>query len=286
MLLVEFFHEVYKPLRLLGRSARTETLYLYSIRLYSETLGRPATLEDLSDILVAKHLQRLIDQKRSPHGVNKERAQLCAIWNFAAKKRLVDEFPSVPTIDAPENPPIAWSQKQLNDLFQSCKQENGQISGIPASDWWYTKHCVLWDTGERIGATMQIKWDDLSEGWLTVKAEYRKRKKRTVQTKLHEATLDSLQELPRVSDLIFPWSFSETYLYRVYNRILKRAGLPTDSRSKFHRMRKSVASHFHAAGGDATMALGHSSNAITRKCYLDVRIAGQVNPSDLLFRAG
>lgn len=281
-----FFDEQYRPLRLLGKSERTVILYEYSIRLFGQTLGRPPTLADLNDLTVAKHLQKLLDQDRSPHGVNKERSQLLAIWRFAAQKRKVEEYPAVPTIIAPEVIPEAWTRDQLASLFRSCRRESGDLCDIPAGDWWFAIHCVLWDTGERIGALLQVRWEDLSDDWLTVQAKYRKGKRSANRIRLHERTIESFATFPRKHGLIFDWPYSHTYLYRIYNRILERAELPTNKNSKFHRMRRSVASHLHAAGGDATAALKHSSDAITRRSYLDPRIAGITQPKDILFRAG
>jgi hypothetical protein len=39
-------------------------------------------------------------------------------------------------------------------------------------------------------------------------------------------------------------------------------------------MRRSFASHLHAAGGDATKALHHSTRSVTINHYIDPRIAG------------
>lgn len=284
MTLHQFFRDVYKPLRLLGKSQRTVTLYEYSIRLYSRTLGRDATLDDFNDIAISKHLQVLIDEGRSPHGVNKERSQLVAMWNFAAKKRMVEEFPTVPILLAPVETPQAWTRDQLSALFDCCKKQRGKICGLDTAAWWFAIHCVLWDSGERIGAILKVRWSDLEIDWLKIRASYRKGKRRDQIVRLHEKTVEALDPLRRDDGLIFPWDKSETYLYRVYNRILKQAGLPTDKCSKFHRMRKSFASHLHAIGGDATAGCGHSSDAVTRKSYLDPRIAAKEQPCDLLFR--
>jgi hypothetical protein len=46
-------------------------------------------------------------------------------------------------------------------------------------------------------------------------------------------------------------------------------------------MRKSTASHFTAAGGNATELLDHSSVRVTKK-YLDKRIVGEQSAADLL----
>jgi integrase len=62
------------------------------------------------------------------------------------------------------------------------------------------------------------------------------------------------------------------------NKILERAGLPKDRRCKFHKIRKTTASYYEAAGGSAQRLLDHSSPAVTRK-YLDPRIVTQGVPA-------
>lgn len=83
---------------------------------------------------------------------------------------------------------------------------------------------------------------------------------------------------------IFPWPYTPNYLWNRFDGLLQRAGLPHDARSKFHRIRRSVASYFEAAGGDATNLLGHSDRKVTRKHYLDRRIVQEKQASDVLFR--
>lgn len=98
---------------------------------------------------------------------------------------------------------------------------------------------------------------------------------------------DSIESLRAISrprrSLLFPWPYNPTYIYDHYKKLLEAAGLPTDRKSKFHRMRKSTASHFEAAGGNATKLLDHTSRRVTEN-YLDPRITGGQNTSDLLFK--
>jgi integrase len=63
------------------------------------------------------------------------------------------------------------------------------------------------------------------------------------------------------------------------------AGLPDTREYKFHVLRKSVASHYEAAGGNATDLLKHSSRKVTLT-YLDPRVVRPAAPVDLLFRPG
>ena len=82
---------------------------------------------------------------------------------------------------------------------------------------------------------------------------------------------------------IFPWPFCPTHIYYHYKRILRRAGLPTDRDCHFHRIRKSVASWYEAAGGNVTELLDHSARRVTR-AYLDPRIVTHQQAADVLFR--
>lgn len=80
---------------------------------------------------------------------------------------------------------------------------------------------------------------------------------------------------------MFPWDKSYTYLWGRMGVICKRAGLSDNRRSKFHRIRKTTASYYQAAGGSAQALLDHSSPAVTRR-YLDPRIVAPQSASELL----
>jgi integrase len=75
------------------------------------------------------------------------------------------------------------------------------------------------------------------------------------------------------------------YLWHKFGQVLARAGLPTDAKSKFHRIRRTVASYYEAAGGNATELLGHSSRKVTT-AYLDKRVVQAPQAIDRLWRLG
>jgi integrase len=294
MNLPQFFEEVYRPLKLRNRSANTIRLYRFSIRCFGQTLGREARLEDLTDDTVSAHLARLVADKRSPYTVNKERSQLLALWNYAARKGFVSVWPDVEPEIAPKRVPVAWVESELHRLVDSCRLETGLLAGVPADIWWVALHQVCWDTGERIGAVRQLTWGCLNaEGWLIVRAEFRKGKREDKRFLLGRDTMDTLsrlasycagypiQQQPELP--IFPWPYSQTYLYHRYRRILQRAGLPCDRTAKFHRLRRTAASYFELGGGNATDLLGHTSREVTKR-YIDPRIVPQQQPCEVLFR--
>jgi integrase len=287
--LADFFHTVYQPMRLGGRSERTIALYLTTLRAFGRFLGRQPLLSDLNDLAVAQYLASGRKRKLSPHTVDKERDQLCALWRFACDRNMVKDRPNVQKEIVPKRLPQAWLDHELRALFKAIDELPGWLEGVRACHWWRALHLVIWDSGERISAVMDLRWEhvDLKGGWLRVPAELRKGKGADKVFKLHEETVKALRTIQSPErEALFPWPFGRTYLWQKYEPILKAAGLPTSGQFKFHRLRRSVASFFEAAGGDATELLGHSARSVTRKHYLDERIVKPKQASDLLFRPG
>ena len=66
--------------------------------------------------------------------------------------------------------------------------------------------------------------------------------------------------------------------------ILRVSGLPFDRKHMLHCMRRSTASFYEAAGGNATDLLDHSSRDITKKFYLDTRVLPMTGPAMMEFR--
>jgi integrase len=284
MTLSEFFESYYRPVRLPFAAANTLRLYRHTVAAFSEYLTRDASLQDLDDVTVGKYLATLSARGLSPYTVAKERSQLLALWNLAARRRLTDRFPEVKAPTLPQRTPVAWTIAELERLLGACARERGDYCGIPAGTWWTSLHRVAWDSGERIAALMLVTWTNLRGDWLRIPAESRKGKRADHVVRLSPATLASLQQIrqPR-RDLIFPWPYSPSYLWHVYGLILSAAHLPRDAKHKFHCLRRSVASHLKAAGGDPTIALGHADPRTTAK-YLDPRIVSPAQPCDLLPR--
>ena len=118
------------------------------------------------------------------------------------------------------------------------------IGSVPACDWWLALISTLYDSGERIGAVMQTASSDLdSSGYLTVRGEHRKGSKRDKKFRLQPITLERIQAIQRPGyKRLFPWPYCYMYLFSLYGKVLESAGLPNNRRSKFHKLRRTVAS--------------------------------------------
>ena len=267
------------------RADRTQLQYHFAITNLGDFVGHDPTTDDLSDDNVAGMMGLLLRHGLSATTVNERRGRINALWTWCAKRGIVKTFPTVQPIPEPERTPIAWNRDELAVILRECDVEGGRIAGIPARLWWSSLHLAMWDSSERIGALLAVKWSMLHDDFLIIPAEVRKGGRRDRAYQLHANTLAmlSLITVPH-RELVWPWDRSYQRLWGRYKLILKRAGLPADRNSMFHRMRRSVASHYEAAGGNATELLGHSDRRTTIAGYLDPTIVPQAQAIDRLFR--
>jgi integrase len=284
------YSEKYLPRNLRIQSPSTRKHYRITLDQFEEHLGRRAELADLADETIQGFAKWMLEEKElSPATINQRLGYLAALWRWCAKNNLVVLWPSFNLLSEPEEIPRAWNERQLSVLMLILSQIQGDIAGIPASAWWTNLHQFLWESGERIGAVLQITWEMVDRHACTVDvpAKIRKGKAKGMLYRLSPELMASLRKMKRPGhDELFPWPHCEATLYNRYDRILQRAGLPHDRKSKFHRMRKSFASHLDAAGGDATKEFRHSSAKITQRNYLDPSIAKGVPSYQLLPKLG
>ena len=284
MTLSEFLHSVYVPLRLRGRSHNSVRLLEHAIRQYSKFLRRDATLEDFDDLTVSQFLAHR-GAKLSPYSVERERSGLLALWRLVADRRLVDTRPCVQAELLPEKAPRAFTVAELERLYEAAESTPGYIGPVKAAAFWPAVIMALYESGERIEAALHIPPECYSAPFLRVPAGIRKGRRVERVFELTAATCQLVDVAAQHDQpTLFFWPMDPSGIYNHFKKITARAGLGTGRGVMFHCIRRTTASHLHAAGGDATAYLGHSSDRITRRSYLDPRIinAGGVKPIDAL----
>lgn len=269
----------YAPLR--GISGRTEQLYRFTLNSYSKFLGRRPTIDDLEELNIAKFLSWRLSE-RSAATAAKDRAQLHALWTFAAQRGHTTKFPTIRRVKIPKRVPEAWTVDQMRKILESCSRMKGCVSATPASEWWVALVHVAYETAERISAILALEWDEVGEEGVIFLGDNRKGAGAPdIYRKLTPETMKLLRAVRGETGLVFKWDRNRTYLWGVLGKILKDAGLPSGRRSKFHRFRKTCASHAAAAGVNPQKLLDHSSPRVT-ELYLDPRITGEIQASDVL----
>jgi integrase len=306
MRLIDLFENLYRPLRLRGRSPATARLYGCTIRAFGKWLGREPELRDLDELVLARYLEARAGQVAAL-SAEKERSQLCALAGLAWERRLIETKPQCPPGAIPDRVPHAWSLDELRAVMAAAAdpatyadRRSGrprlfpqQPAAAPAATpadaikarFFGAILPALYETGERIGAMLEARIEDYERPHLVVRAEARKGRKRDRVYRLTDATCDRIEAAigGRADGRVFVWPWTHTLLWREFGKAVKAAGLDGRKRLRFHQIRRSAASHYAAAGGDAVEMLDHSSPKITKRWYLDPRLVDRgVRPCDVL----
>lgn len=278
VLLDDVLRDYYAPMR--GLRERTIKLYEYTLRAWAEFLGRRPETSDLTEIALARFIQHRV-RTLSVQSAAKDRAQCRAIWQFCTERGLCTSWPSVPRLVVPERVPEAWLIDEMKALLAAAGSQPGVTAGFTMAAVFRALLLLCYETGERISAVLELKCADVRGCNVIFRAEGRKGGRRDILREISVECADALMAVRRgPEDAAIPWGHHQTCVWRYLKKILKRAGLPTDRRSKFHRIRKTTASYYEAAcgSGSAQRLLDHAS-AKTTRAYLDPRIVQPGRPA-------
>jgi integrase len=266
--------------RKLEIGTETRRQYRYALNDWARTIGREPTLADLDDDALLIWMRVLMDRRTprplSAWTINERVGRVRSLWTWLAKRGLVNTFPTCRRIPAPDPTPRAWSKEEIAKLFGAADLEGGLIAGIPSRLWWRARLAFHWFTGERKGAVDALRMDwvfiDSDPAMAVIPAQARKGRRKSAAYHLPPALVGELRAiwLP-ARELVFPFDRSQGMYYKMWNRLLKRAGLPVGPKSKTQALRISHATWRKKMGGDPTQALMHSDPLTTLKHYLDAR---------------
>ena len=279
----EFFDKIYQPRRIPACAPATRHGYNVLFRQFDRFVGHTALVSDLNEEILASYIGHRLPG-RSAITVDRERSKILALANYACKKGYLSESPDIVPVQTYRRIPQAYTADEIARLLIAAGQQRGTICNIPKRLYWSSLFLVLYDTGCRIGSARQLLWTDyhFDPPAILFRAETQKQKADQL-LKVSQQTVEVLEALRKSErEKIFPWPYHPTSIYNHVKRIFKAAGLPHGRRDLFQRIRRTTLSLMHQAGGDATFQAGHSSNAVTRKSYLDP--TGTRHAADLLPR--
>lgn len=297
MILRELLNERIAPLKNLCQ--RSVVMYESTLDRLRDHLGHEPTIDDLDDLTIAKFLRwratTVHDAKRgliSPASLAKDSAHIRTLWNWCAKKRMkrtngeLLEFPDYARPRVPKPRPVAYTVEELQRLVAASKHRKGYIvPGLPAAWYWTTKLQAMFQTGERIGAILAIRWGevDLERCTLTFLAATRKGHRETITRAITPELARMLATQKRAAgELVWPWLEGRKILscYASLKVLCRVAGVPYHP---FHSIRKSTASYLKKAGKPAGKQLGHANGeGMCETHYYDDRIVGVESALDFL----
>lgn len=282
----DFLETTYIPERI-DLAEGTVAQLRVAVRMLSRHLGHDAKPADLSrEVLLA--WMRSLRESRSPATVNSKRRAIVAIWNAAAEQGICSPPHQIPKLSEPRRIPVAWTMAEVDRIFAAVSELNGEWSGVPVSLCWQIALLVFWDTGNRLNPVIQARLSqvDLAAGTMLVPAEHIKGRREDRMHSLHGQTVDAIRaSLPSRREKLFPFPWGITQVWRHLKKILRSAGLPSDSKRMFHCFRRSAESHAAAERGIewAASAIGHGV-AVARKSYISPAICKPPSLIDVLPR--
>lgn len=275
MLLAELIAEYLRVNTRITKPA-TRDHYYRSCRQFSEHLGREAEVADLTDDNLAGWMLATVQEGLREATANQRAKQIRAVWAWAAKRRVVEQWPTVRGLAEPEPMPLAYSADEVRRLLGACRTTHGYVGPHRACDWWLSLHLFLWDTAERIGAALRLEREmvDLDAAVARVPARIRKGGRLSMSYRLRPGTVEAMRPLFAplgYSTRVWEHHYtSDKTLYRAYRRLIERAGLRWSRRSSgFGKLRRTVLTEIELRGGNATAFARHSSRRVTEQSYLD-----------------
>ncbi len=203
------------------------------------------------------------------------------LWSFAARKKfspsVSDDFLRV---KVPAKPPIAWTADELRRLLDTCEKLTGTFSsGCQRNLFWTAWVLVGFETGLRYGDLHHLKASQLRGTRLYVTHH----KTGQAQGKiLSSKAADLIRQLAhRGKDgTVFRWALSRKHLFLQFKNIVKSAGL--EGSTKF--LRRSGATYCELKQrGSAKQFLGHLSDGLAYKCYVDPTLLEDDIPTPIPF---
>lgn len=86
------------------------------------------------------------------------RAHVLSVWRWAVRKKLIGHYPDVPKFKEPKRLPRAKLIDEISAALEACRDETRDVAGVPGYLFWQALILTIYDTGLRIGATMQLQW--------------------------------------------------------------------------------------------------------------------------------
>jgi len=248
----------------------------YSVTAYERFCGSEQSIESITEEQLGRFARHRL-KTSSPATAKRNLANLITLLRFALKRGfLTGPLPDLEPIRVVHPTPTAWTLADLGSILRVCGQLTGCMRGtaIPRSLWWTSLILFLYDSGARVGAALQLRWEDVLPEARSAVLRASCAKTRTEQiVSLGEDTVTALDRLRSLSigGEVWSYPYRSRQLWLDLHAILDSAGL--DARGVgFHRLRKTHATQTVIATGweSARVSLGHTEEAMTRR-YIDLR---------------
>jgi len=258
-----------------GHSEECRRQYRMTFKRWQEQMGQEPTLAHLDSLPVQLYVAHRKTQVKAATA-RKDRNQIAALWAYCAKRRYVEQFPTIPPVKAPGRIPRGYTVQDVSALLREAMRRKPPYKPTPIPPHIFMPTLIrnCWESAERIGSHMALRWRDVDtlQRVVVFQAENRKGATRDILRPISEEQCGWLNQMRRGDDeLVWPWTGHRSTLWHHFGMICRCAGVTNRG---FHGLRKSAASYVALAGGAAAASqlLDHSNPSTTHRHYLDETI--------------
>lgn len=225
-------------------------------------------ISDLSDARLRGFAAWMIGRKRSRATVNKGLRTLMALANFARRADISDYRPDISKLPEARQRPISWRPEEFSKLIAAIHRVFGDT---PWGRLLFAVVMITYDTGVRLIDSLAVESNlsDWRKGIIYVTEQKTGKRRGYV---LHPDTVKAVTVAfgTYTGGKLVKYPCKETNPLRTrLRKALESAGLSTDRRSLFQKIRRTTANEALRAGIDPTTLLGHSAVWVTKTFYLD-----------------
>lgn len=284
MLVSAFIRTIYVPTRI-SLSRRYVAAISEAANSWGLFIGRPAVLEDFSELAIASFLCSLAE-KQPATSVNSYRRRLLSVWEGAYDAKMVTNRPDrrrIRTLPEELDPPEAWNESQVVNLMGWCRDLDGYVGDVLACDWWLSLFDSIYWTSNRITAMLAVPSACYDGAGILV----RKQKNHRPQWfPIPESCREIIERTrPERRKLIWEHPWHPRTVWTKAREIIEAAGLPAPKtgRQLFHRLRRTTITLCAVVDpAVAQRTAGHKDYATTQKHYVDPRIVAARSAVDVL----
>lgn len=254
-----------------------------SLQRYHGCTLRAADFED--DLILAWLSHRLAEW--APKTVHRERSSLLTLWRFAYKKGYAQSMPiDIPSVRLPRKNPNSWTIEEYTRLIATCKSLTGKMreTEISRAVWWESLLVFLYWIGCRIGAALAIQPGDVDLSRRLVRLDWDDAKTSLEQILvMHPEAVNAVSMvLSPGREFLWPYPYHRSRIWRHYKAILVQAGLPTDRKHMFQKVRRTTYTQCvkHGSKDIASRQLGHKTDM--SRYYLDVTQLPDTQAADVM----
>lgn len=250
----------------------------YAVRRLSRWLGREAIADDLKKKIINRWL---LDESKSnaigDRSRKNVRVSILTLWHKYGSRRL--DRDSIRSVTVTPRNPEAWTFEQLEKVAEAAKELPGRLSnGLPRSLYFPTCLWFAYETGLRRRDLWQFDLDTFDADRVAALTQHKTKRVHLITiTAETEADLRGIQRKLRHSGDPFSstplrWPQSPSQFYYWMKKARKIAAVDVDVSNRcIQHARRTGATEIDRQGDDASRYLGHATQWMARKHYIDAR---------------